>query len=188
MNIRIDYVKSKKDWVDFLKLPWSIYKDNPYWVMPLLTEVKETLDIEKNPFWKHARREIFLARRDGETVGRIVAIINENHINFHEERTGFFGFFECIKDFEVAQSLWDEAKRWLKINKMDVMRGPVSPSMNDECAFLLEGFDKPPTVMMPYTQLYYLELAERYGFKKQKTSMLFSKKQKMAFLNGLKEW
>ncbi len=176
MSIRIDYIRTKKDWMDFLKLPFRIYKGNPYWVPPLLSEVKETLDKEKNPFWKHARKEIFLARRDGETVGRIVAIVDENHIKFHKEKTGFFGFFECINDFEVAKSLWDSAKRWLRINNMTLMRGPVNPSTNDECAFLLEGFDKPPTVMMPYTQPYYLELAERYGFKKAKDLYALIKK------------
>ena len=176
MSIRIDYVTSKKDWKDFLKLPFSIYKNNSYWVPPLLSEVKETLDKGKNPFWKHARREIFLARKDGKAVGRIVAIIDENHNNFHQDKTGFFGFFECIEDFEVAQCLWDGAKRWLKLNHMNVMRGPANPSMNDECGFLLDGFDNPPTVMMPYTQPYYLEFAERYGFQKAKDLFALLKK------------
>ncbi|PIV52607.1 MAG: hypothetical protein COY53_01555 [Elusimicrobia bacterium CG_4_10_14_0_8_um_filter_37_32] len=176
MSIRIECVKTKKDWRDFLKLQFRIYEGNPYWVPPLLSEVKETLDSEKNPFWKHARKEIFLAKQNDRFVGRIVAVVDENHNNFHQERTGFFGFFECIKDFEVAQSLWDEAKRWLKINNMDIMRGPVNPSMNDECAFLLEGFDKPPTVMMPYTQPYYLNFAEQYGFKKAKDLYALLKK------------
>lgn len=175
MNISTDILKNKKDWRDFLKLPWSIYKNNQYWVPPLLTEVRETLDTEKNPFWKHAKREIFLARKRDNAVGRIVAIVDDNHNDFHYENTGFFGFFECISDMEVAQALWDTAKKWLAKNGMKIMRGPVNPSMNDENAFLLEGFDKPPTILMPYTPPYYIDLAERYGFKKAKDLYAFIK-------------
>lgn len=175
MGIDIRTVETKKDWKDFLKLPWTIYKNNEYWVPPLLSEVRETLDIMRNPFWQHAKREVFLALQEDLPVGRIVAVVDENHNNFHNEKTGFFGFFECVNNSEVASILWDEAKKWLKVNGMDIMRGPVSPSMNDENAFLLEGFDKPPTVMMPYTPPYYLEQAERYGFKKAKDLLSFIK-------------
>ena len=176
MNIEINQLKTEKELKPFLKLPWKIYKDNPYWVPPLLCEVRDTLSKKKNPFWEHARKEIFLARKDGEPVGRIMAIIDDNHNNFHHEKAGFFGFFECINDFEVARLLWDEAKGWLQLNRMNLMRGPASPSLNDECGFLLEGFDKPPTVMMPYTPPYYLEFAERYGFHKAKDLYAFLKK------------
>jgi len=95
MSIRIECVKTKKDWRDFLKLQFRIYEGNPYWVPPLLSEVKETLDSEKNPFWKHARKEIFLAKQNDRFVGRIVAVVDENHNNFHQERTGFFGFLNA---------------------------------------------------------------------------------------------
>jgi len=168
MSITVGLVKDKRDWQDFLKLPWQIYQGNPNWVPPLLSEVKETLDTRKNPFWEHARRELFLARKDGKPAGRIVAIVDDNHNRFHQDETGFFGFFECIEDYDVAKMLWDEAKKWLQSQGMKLMRGPVNPSMNDECAFLLDGFNLPPTIMMPYTQPYYLEFAERYGFKKAK--------------------
>lgn len=168
MNIEINHVKSKKDWKDFLQLPFSIYKGNPYWVPPLLNEVKDSLDKEKNPFWEHAERELFLAKQNDKAVGRIVAIIDDNHNSFHQEKTGFFGFFECVKDYEVAKSLFDLARNWCKERGMEIFRGPVNPSMNDECGFLLEGFDKPPTIMMPYTQAYYLEFARIYGLNKAK--------------------
>jgi len=175
LSLCIETVKNQKDWESFLKLPWRIYKGNQYWVPPLLAEVREALDIKQNPFWKHAKREIFLARNRDNPVGRIVAVVDENHNEFHNEKTGFFGFFECVNDFEVAQALWDEVKKWLRIRGMEIMRGPTSPSMNDENSFLLEGFDKPPTVMMPYTLPYYLNLAERYGFKKAKDLYAFIK-------------
>ncbi len=164
----VNKVETKKDFNDFLLFPWKVYEGNPYWVPPLLMQVKETLNEKKYPFWQHAQREIFIARKNGETVGRIVAIVDENHNKFHEEKMGFFGFFECINDSQTAGALFDEAKKWCKAKGMTHLRGPASPSLNDECAFLLEGFDLKPSVMMPYTPKYYLELAETYGFKKAK--------------------
>jgi hypothetical protein len=168
MSVEVNRVTSKQDLKDFLKLPWRIYKGNQYWVPPLLSEVKELLDLQKNPFWEHAKREIFIARVNGQTVGRIVAIVDDTHNSFHQEKTGFFGFFECIDDDAVAKALYDKARDWLKNNGMTIMRGPASPSLNDECAFLQEGFDKPATVMMSYSPQYYLGLAERYGLVKAK--------------------
>lgn len=166
--LKIEIVKSKKDLQDFIDLPWTIYKDNRYWIPPLKSEVKEILNTEKNPFWEHARREMFLVRNDNKPVGRIVAIVDDNHNKFHEDNIGFFGFYESINDFEVAKLLYDAAKKWLLDNKKDAMRGPLNPSQNDEIGFLLEGFDKPPAVMMTYTPPYYLDLAEKYGLKKAK--------------------
>ncbi len=168
MGISIEPVRSKKDLTDFIRLPWKVYQGNPCWVPPLISEVHETLDTAKNPFWEHARRELFLARQNGTPVGRIAAIVDDNHNRFHQEKTGFFGFFECIEDYPVAEKLWDTAREWVKNQGMERLRGPVNPSLNDECAFLLEGFDQPPTIMMPYTHKYYLEFAERYGFHKAK--------------------
>lgn len=175
MDFDIIDVESQKSWSGFLKLPWIIYQDNDYWVPPLLSEVREILDTERNPFWLHAQRKIFLAVKENAPIGRIVAVVDKNHNDFHEDKVGFFGFFECVNDIEVATGLWDKAKNWLKANCMNIMRGPVNPSMNDENSFLLEGFDKSPTVMMPYTPPYYLTLAEQYGFKKAKDLFSFIK-------------
>ncbi len=173
--LKISIIEDKHDFEYFLKLPWQIYKGNQYWVPPLLKDVKETLDINKNPFWHHAERELYIARDNDKCIGRIAAIVDNNHNSFHEDKIGFFGFFECIENQEVANALWDSAKNWLKGKNMDTMRGPVNPSMNDENAFLLEGFDMPPTIMMPYTHKYYLGLAESYGFKKAKDLFAFYK-------------
>ncbi len=168
MGLRVERVLDKRQLDNFIALPWELYKNNPCWIPPLISEVKETLSLHENPFWKHARRELFLASDNGKPAGRIAAIVDENHINFHEEKVGFFGFFECINDQECAGALWEKARDWLRAEGMVTMRGPVNPSMNDENAFLLEGFDLPPTVMMPYTHKYYLDLAEEHGLKKAK--------------------
>ena len=167
-KVEIKKVESKQDFKEFIELPFRLYRENPYWVPPLRMMIRETLDEEKYPFWKHARKELFLALRDGRTAGRIAAIIDDSHVKFHEEKLGFFGFFECEDDQETANALFDAAKKWLREKGMLAMRGPTNPSLNDECAFLLEGFEQKPVIMMPYTFRYYLKLAEGYGLKKSK--------------------
>jgi GNAT superfamily N-acetyltransferase len=110
--------------------------------------------------------ELFLAERDGAVVGRIGAIVNDNHNKEHEENIGFFGFFECIDDQEVARALFDAAKGWLKNKGVTAMRGPASPSVNDEYGLLVEGFDRLPAVLMTYNPPYYQTLLEKYGLTK----------------------
>ena len=167
-QVIITTVKTKKDLKNFIKLAWKIYKDNPYWVPPLLMDIKERLNTKKNPFYKHAEHELFLAERDGEIVGRIGAIKNDLHNEHNDDNVGFFGFFECINDNEVAGALFDAAKNWLKQKGFDAMRGPANPSSNDEYGLLLDGFDDSPRLMMAYTHKYYLDLCENYGFTKVK--------------------
>ncbi len=166
--IQVELVTNKHSLKQFIDLPWKIYKGDVHWVPPLKRDIKETLNTRKNPFWKHATRKLYIAWKDGEVVGRIAAIIDENYNRFHNEKMGFFGYFESIQDYEVASSLFDAANKWLRIKGMKRVRGPMNPSTNDECAFLLEGFDSDPVVMMPYNPPYYLEFAERYGFYKAK--------------------
>ncbi|OHB25095.1 MAG: hypothetical protein A2X84_09960 [Desulfuromonadaceae bacterium GWC2_58_13] len=121
---------------------------------------------KKNPFFHHAEAACFLGRKNGEPVGRIAAIIDRNHIKFHDEPVGFFGFFECLPDCAIARELLDTAANWLKERDIKIMRGPMNPSMNDECGFLLEGFDSPPMIMMTYTPPYYLDYMEHCGLTK----------------------
>ena len=171
--MQIKTVENKKELYEFIGLPWKIYKDYPHWVPPLKKEVEFTLNPQKNPFWKHAERDLFIVKKEEKIVGRIAAIVDQNHNNFHHEKMGFFGFFECIPDYQVAEMLLSHARQWLKEKGMQAMRGPVNPSMNEECGFLLEGFDSSPTIMMPYNPKYYLKFMERFGFKKAKDLFAF---------------
>ena len=164
----IRVVQSRRDLKRFIRFPWRVYRDDPNWVPPLVRDVQFKLDRARHPFFEHARMELYLAIRDSEVVGRIAAIVDDRHNEFHHEHTGFFGMFECVEDFGVAQSLFAAAERWCRGQGMHRLRGPVNLSMNDECGFLLEGFDSPPVIMMPYTRRYYLDFAERYGFVKAK--------------------
>jgi len=173
--MRIQEVRTKRDMRRFLRLPWRIYAGDPNWVPPLLVGLKDKLDARKHPFFKHAEAASFLAFRDGdgEPVGRITAIVDRAHNEAQKDRTGFFGLFECLNDPEAARALVDAAASWCAGRGLDALRGPMNLSMNDECAMLLEGFDGPPVVMMPYNPRYYLDLMAACGLAKAKDLYAF---------------
>jgi len=172
-NVKIVKVESRKDLKKFIHFPWGIYKDNPNWVPPLIYDLKEKLNREKNPFFEHAEMDLFVAYKNDEITGRIAAIVDEEHNKFHDEKIVFFGLYESLNDLDTARSLLDKVVEWGRERGMDVLRGPVNLSMNDECAFLIEGFDSPPVIMMPYNPPYYLELMERSGLRKAKDLLAF---------------
>ena len=152
----------------FVELPFRLYRSYPHWVPPLRIAVKELLDKVKHPFYKDAEVEFFIARKDGEVVGRIAAIIDKAHNRFHEENAGFFGFFECINDQAVADALLQRSRRWVLERGAKFARGPVNPSTNYECGVLVDGFDSDPMVMMTYNPEYYPTLLEKAGLRKCK--------------------
>ncbi len=131
------------------------------------------LDRSRNPFFEHAEAEYFLAEREGRVVGRIAAIANRLHNETHLDRIGFFGFFECERDQAVADALFGAAAEWLRSRAFDTMRGPASFSVNDECGLLVDGFETPPTLMMPHNPPYYAELIERAGFSGVKNLLAY---------------
>lgn len=166
--VHVKPVLNRSDINRFVKFPWKIYKENFYWVPPLIFERKFLIDKKKNPFYKHADAEFFLAYKNNEVVGRIAAIINHNHNKEHNENIGFFGFFECEDDQNTANILFDKVKEWLKQRGVSAVRGPANPSVNDEYGLLIEGFDKSPVIMMPYNPPHYVRLVENAGFSKIK--------------------
>jgi GNAT superfamily N-acetyltransferase len=170
-GVSVSEVSSRKELKEFVELPFRLYSADPDWVPPLRFDVRWVLDTAKNPFWRHARRSLFLVRREGRVVGRIAAIADDEHNRVHGDRTAFFGFFECEKDPEAAGALFDAAEAAARklLPGCDRLRGPVNPSMNDEVGFLLGGGDPGPAVlMMTYNPDWYVELAEGAGFSKEK--------------------
>ncbi|MCX6133439.1 MAG: hypothetical protein NTU47_06450 [Ignavibacteriales bacterium] len=166
--IQIQPVVTNSDREQFIKFLWKIYEGNPNWVPPLLMDRRKLMDKKKNPFYQHADAEFFLARRNGQIVGRIAGIVNYNHDKEHNEKMGFFGFFECIDDQAVANALFDAAKKYVQSKGATAFRGPANPSVNDEYGLLFEGFNLRPTVLMTYNPEYYVKLVEQYGFVKAK--------------------
>src|SRR3954470_3369046 len=104
-SLYVEPVVDKKGLLEFVEFPFRLYRGDPNWVPPLIEERRDFLDPRKNPFFEHARSQLFLARRDGELVGTIGAVVDDNHNSYHDERMGAFGFFETIDDQEVAGAL-----------------------------------------------------------------------------------
>ncbi len=165
--IQILPAKDKKTFKEFLHLPFKLYDRNSPWVPHLLKDTKEQFSA-RNPFLKHAEVAPFIAKINGDTVGRIVAIYNETYMKFHGEKAGFFGFFDCIDENAVARKLIEKVKQWLREKGISLLRGPMNFSSNDEWGLLIEGFDEPPMIMMPYNFSYYQNLIERCGLTKAK--------------------
>ncbi len=171
-GIEISAVASAGDLRAFVELPFRIYADDKDWAAPLKSDVRWMLDLAKNPFWKHAQRTLFLARRDGKVVGRIAAIVDEEHNRVHQEKIGFFGFFESEDDRDVATALFRAAEAWVRgvLPDASLLRGPVNPSLNDECGALVPAESDPgvPFIMMTYNPAYYLDLFAAAGYAKVK--------------------
>ena len=165
--IEVVEVTSKENLDDFIKLPFSLYAKDPFYVPPLVKELHKQFS-DKNPFFLHAAVRYFLAENDGKIQGRIVSIINQRHVDIHHEKAGFFGFYESSNDQEVAKALLNKVSDILRSEGMEIIRGPMNFSTNEECGFLIEGFDSSPMLMTPYNPPYYNDLMERYGMKKAK--------------------
>ncbi|MGH7521905.1 MAG: hypothetical protein ACREMI_11555, partial [Gemmatimonadales bacterium] len=153
--MEITPVTGGRDLNRFIAFPYDHYRDDPLWVPQLRRDVRTLLSPAKNPFFQHAEAQYFVGRSGGRTVGRIAAIKNDLHNKEHNDRVGFYGFFESIDDQAVANALFDTAAAWLRTRGFDTMRGPMSPSINDECGLLIENNGTPPSLMMAYNLPYY---------------------------------
>lgn len=150
---------------DFLALKNQIYQSDPVFVRPLDSMERLQLDVDRHPFYQHASRELFLCYRNGQPVGRIAAIKDDLHNEFHNDSTGFFGFFETIDDPQVVELLLKTAAQWLRDHGCDVMRGPVNPSMKGEFGVLVFGNQTSPMVMMGHTPTRYQKHLHEAGLK-----------------------
>ncbi|MCF7859305.1 MAG: GNAT family N-acetyltransferase [Candidatus Cloacimonetes bacterium] len=176
--IEVLKVKTKSDLNKFIKFPFELYKNDPCWVPPLISDQKIFFDPKKNPYFKHSEVQLFLAYKADKLVGRISAQTNKNHNNVHKDKVGFFGFFECIDDQQVADALFDAARNWLKEKDLNIMRGPASFSVNDECGLLMDNFALSPVVMMTYNPQYYLKIFDNYGLEKAMDLLAYNAKVK----------
>jgi GNAT superfamily N-acetyltransferase len=164
--VEVTPVENRKDRKEFMELIWRLYKGDRYWIPPIRMNQEELVGFRKHPFYENNHCQAFLARRDGQVVGRIVGIINHGHNKRFEEKRGFFGFFEAIDDQQVANALFDAAGKYLKSQGMTDVRGPCNPSLNYETGTLVDGFDSSPTFMMTYNPPYHDKLIRGFGFEK----------------------
>jgi hypothetical protein len=173
-SVEIVPVRSKADWRAFHHLPYRIYADDPNWVPPLLLERRFHFDPKHNPYFQHAKAEFFLARRDGEVVGRITAQVDRLHQERYRDLTGHVGFIEAIDDQVVFDALFKAAEDWLRTQGMKRAIGPVSFSLWDQPGLLVNGFDTPPCVMMNHHLPYYADRMTGAGYVKAEDLIAYS--------------
>ncbi|MEO8302682.1 MAG: GNAT family N-acetyltransferase [Betaproteobacteria bacterium] len=162
-------VRVATSWWDrrrFQRLPWSIYAGESNWVPPILSQERLLLGWGRHPFFDHAEMVTLLAERRGKIAGRIAVFVDDVHNLKYGEKRGFFGFFECVDDVDVARALFDAGRAWLLQRGMTLWRGPVNPSLNYTCGLLIDGFASPPVFLMTYNRPYYAALIEACGFAK----------------------
>jgi len=157
----------------FIRFPLRHYDGNPFFVPHLLYERKKFFS-PSNPIFQFTEVTYFLARDEkGDVLGRVTAHINERHNRHSGEKTGFFGFFESVDDPAVASALMSAAEKALRDRGMKMIRGPFNFSTNEECGFLVQGFDRPPSFMMPYTKAYYPALMTKLGYSTAKDLLAY---------------
>lgn len=169
MAVQLKKIETAQDKDRFIHFPWIVYENNPLWVPPLVGERGRFLDPDINPFFEHAEADLYLALSDNnEPLGRIAVIDDQLYNEFHSESAGFFGMFESVEDQEVANLLLDKALDWSRSKGFKKLMGPMNLSTNHECGLLVEGFDTPPIVGIPYNPPYYTQLFNEWGLIKAK--------------------
>lgn len=161
-------VTSARDFTRFLRVPTLVYADDPHWVAPLELERRDALSPKKNPYFKHAKHQYWLALKDGEPVGRISAQVDDMVQSHHGQAIGHFGLLEAIDDADIFKRLLETAQEWLTAQGMTTIVGPFNLSINEECGMLVDGFDTPPSVMMPHGRPYYQAHMEALGYTKER--------------------
>jgi GNAT superfamily N-acetyltransferase len=151
----------------FVELPYELYAGDPHWIPPLRRDEYRRLSPRHNPFLAHAEMALFLATRNGRVAGRIAAIQDRAHDEFHHERLAWFGFFEAT-DAAAAASLLSAVETWARPRGCTAVRGPVNPSLNESAGLLVDAFDDDPYLLMPYNPPAYASYIEGAGYAKIK--------------------
>ncbi|MCG6551397.1 MAG: hypothetical protein L7F77_03650 [Candidatus Magnetominusculus sp. LBB02] len=170
--ITVAAVTNSKELDCFIKLPLRLYAGDPFYSPQLTKDLKNHFSKE-NPFMGFSTVKYYLAysgkpNGDKNCVGRVASIVNRRHLEYHNDGAGFFGFFECINDTNVAAALLNAVREDLRSAGLRVMRGPMSFSTNEECGLLIDGFDTPPMIMTPHNPPYYHDLMRSYMMEKAK--------------------
>ncbi len=174
MSYTITPVTTARQLNEFIRVPVTLYANNPHWITPLDIERKGILDPKQNPYFDHAEAQYWIATDDkGRPVGRISAQIDQLSLEANHPTTGHFGMLAAIEDQALVEALLDTAKDWLKARGMTAMQGPFNLSINQELGILVDGFDTPPMMMMPHDPPYLGALVEAAGLRKVKDLLAY---------------
>ena len=171
-SLSIRPVESKADRRAFVDFAWEVYRADPAWIPPLKDEVHGLLNPKKNPWFEHARAQLWLAEREGKVVGRISAQVDDLVLEHMSQDTGQWGLFEAL-DAEAAAALIETAETWLRQQGMTRSIGPFSLSIWDEPGLEIEGFEEPPTVMMGHHRPEYEKWVEAAGYEKARDLLTY---------------
>ncbi len=166
--VTIKQAQSKADLKKFVKFPFSLYKDSPYWVPPIINDELESFNPDKNPVFKSAEASFYLAYKDDKIVGRVAAIINWLEVKEQNLKKMRFGWFDFVDDFEVSEALLQKVEEVGKQHQLNYMEGPVGFSNLDKVGVLIEGFDHIGNMITWYNHPYYQSHYEKHGFVKEK--------------------
>jgi len=166
-SVVVRLVKTPEDLDRFIRLPWSLYKGDAQWVPPLVDQQRGFLSPKTGPFFDYGEADLWLAFRDGTPVGRLSAHVNHAYEDCQDTHTGFFGFFECIDDPEVATALFEAGAAWLRERGKTRVLGPMSFGIYDEIGLLVDGFDTMPPILLTHNPTYYAALWSQWGFQKE---------------------
>ena len=166
MSIMIREVQNRKDLRRFIDFPFTLYRNNKYWIPPLLTDEWNTLDPKKNPAFEHCRVKYLLAEKDGRMAGRIAGIINEKYIEKWGRKHCRFGWFDFVDDIEVSGALLEAVEAWGRDNGMTAVHGPLGFTDMDREGMLIHGFNELGTMATLYNHPYYPEHMESLGYGK----------------------
>ena len=186
-SVRVRRVDSRRERKAFIDFPYGLYDADGPWIAPLRQDVTHTLDPKKNAFFAHGSITCFLAYDAQEqVVGRIAAIVNGMHLQKYSDGVGFFGFFECVDDAAVVTALLDAAADWLRTQGLTTMRGPTNPSLNDTSGLLVDGFDREPSILMPYNPPHYVDFLADWGMEQVMTMWAYYVHKKYVQLDKLR--
>ncbi|MCD0474907.1 GTP cyclohydrolase [Flavobacterium sp. EDS] len=166
--ITIQEAKTKKELTEFIKFPFSLYKDNKYWVPPIIADELETFDKTKNPAFENAEATFYVALRNNKIVGRLAAIINWDEVNGQQKKKVRFGWFDVIDDIEVTKALLEKVYELGRKNKLEYIEGPMGFSNLDKVGVLTEGFDEMGTMITWYNHPYYATHFQQLGYVVEK--------------------
>jgi len=167
MSVTIREIKERKDLKKFIKFQYDLYKNNKYYVPPLLMDELNTFDRNKNPAFELSDAKFIVGEINNKIVGRIVAINNKPANQKYNTKNLRFNWFDCINDFEIAKSLFDYIEKWAVELGMDSISGPHGFTDLDPQGLLIEGFDRIPTIASFYNYEYYKEFLEKLDFIKE---------------------
>ena len=182
MSFRTFEVTTKRDFREFIRLPFRIYAGNPFWVPPVKSELKRILNTDKNPYFLNVSLKLFITYRNDTAVARCAVIIDRSHQQRYKTKNAFFGFFESINSYEAVKSLFAEAEEYCRRREVEFIEGPFNPNLYSELGLLADNYECMPSFFQTYNPPYYRNLLEKAGYGVQLALHTRSNKNLKAFL------